>query len=223
MTISKDSQDRAYQKNDRNVQAEGDQAVQEEGEEADIVDLSHRDLGNLPDKSHTQVHGSADRGEVVQRDQRVHLVLGRAQQTLDHGKAEGLEDDACNLVEEANKDELDLAERGNHDTDNDRRDVQEDLQAGLRHTQGPTGKEDCNGSRSLEHLDKGDTQVQVGQVAEDQTQAEHDSNRDNGPQVHASGHLNGLAPIEHRRVTGKQLCHDGREDQVISRQNDRIV
>ena len=141
--------DEAYQEDDRDVQQEGAQAVEEEGEQADAVDLGHGDLGDLPEEGNDKVHGGAHRGEVVQRDQGVHLKLGRAEEALDHGEAESLKDDAEKLVDEADPHELDLADRGDDHTDDDGRDVEEDLEVRLRHAEGPAGQEDGNGGGGL--------------------------------------------------------------------------
>jgi hypothetical protein len=83
-----------YQEDDRHVQHEGAETVQEEVHTPDAVDIGHGDLGHLPEESDEEVHDGANRGEVVERNQRIHLELIRAQEALDHGKAESLEDDA---------------------------------------------------------------------------------------------------------------------------------
>lgn len=43
-------------------------------------------------------------------------------------------------------------------------------------------------STYLEHLDKGDTEVEVCLVTADQAHTEEDTNGDDGSQVHAPGH-----------------------------------
>ena len=48
----------------------------------------------------------------------------------------------------------------------------------------------------LDHLNKGDTEVEIGQVSTDQTQAEEYTNRNDGAQVDAPSHLNRLPAIE---------------------------
>lgn len=139
-----------YQEHDRDVQQEGAKTVQEEGEEANVVNLVHGDLGNLPDKSDSQVHDSADGGEVVDGYQRVHLVVGGAEQALDHGETQGLEDDTSNLVDDTNPDELDLSDRGNDDTNDNDGDVEEDLQVGLGNTKSPSGQQHGDGGGGLD-------------------------------------------------------------------------
>lgn len=213
----------AYQEDDRDIQEEGDETVQEQGEETDVVNLVHSDLGELPEQSNEEVHDSANWCKVIQRDQRVHLVLCRAQQTLNHGEADGFEDNARNLEHEADHDELDLADRCDDHTNDNRGDVQEHLQVRLRHSHTPAAEEHGDRRGSLEHLDEGDAQVQVGQIATDQAQAEEQSNWDNGPQVDPSRHLDRLAPIEEGGVASQKLCHDRREGQVVARQDDRVA
>ena len=86
-----------YQEDDGDVKHEGAETVEEEGEKANVVDLGHGASGNLPDQSDNTVHDSADGSKVVQRDQRVHLEVSRAQKSLDHGKSERLKDDTTYL------------------------------------------------------------------------------------------------------------------------------
>lgn len=212
-----------YQENDGDVEHESAKTVEEEGEEADVVHLNHGDLGNLPDQSNHTVHHGADGSEVVQRHQGVHLEVSRAQQSLDHGESESLKDDTGNLVGDTNNDEVDFAHRRNDDTDNDGRDIEELLQVWLRHAQDPAGDQDSNGRGSLEHLDEGDREVEVGQVTADQTQAEEDTNGHNGSQVYAARHLNRLSAIEHSRPAGHDLGNDGGKGEVVSRENDGIT
>lgn len=114
-----------------------------------MVDLDHRDLGNLPEEGNETVHDSANGGEIVKRDQGVHLVLGRAEKGLNKVETNGLEDDTTKLVEESNPDESDLTEGGNHDTDDNGRDVHQNLQIGSRNTHDPTGEKDGNRGGSL--------------------------------------------------------------------------
>jgi len=102
-----------------------------------MVNLDHGELGKFPDECNEKVDDSADRGEVVDRHQGIHLELGRAKKSLDHGESESLKDDTPNLVDEADPYELDLAKRSNDDTNDNDRDVQKDLQVGLSNTQSP--------------------------------------------------------------------------------------
>ena len=117
----------AYQENNRDVEHESNRCIQEEREDADVVDRLHGHAGDLGNKSNNTVHRSASRSEVVKRDQGVHLEFGRAQKTLDHGQSDGLKRDSTNLVEETQQVEFDLSERGNDDTNDDERDVAKSL------------------------------------------------------------------------------------------------
>lgn len=138
-----------HQQDDGDVEQEGAHAVDEEGEETNAVDLSHGDLGDLPGEGNDQVDGGTDRGEVVQGHEGVHLEVGRAQQPLDHGQAKGLEDDATDLIENADQHEFDLSDGGEDDTKDDDADVQEHLEVGLGETEAPTCQEGGNGGRGL--------------------------------------------------------------------------
>lgn len=68
LLLSRDLRFDTYEEDHRDVQAKGDQTVEEEGKETNVVNLSHGDLGNLPNESNAQVHSSADRSKVVERD-----------------------------------------------------------------------------------------------------------------------------------------------------------
>lgn len=211
------------QENDGDVEHEGAETVEEEGEEADVVNLSHGDLGELPNQRNHTVHDGADGGEVVERNQRVHLEVGGAQESLDHGKSESLEDDTSNLVHDTNNDEVDFAHRRNDDTDDNGGDVEELLQVWRGHTQSPAGNQDGDGSGGLEHLNKGNGEVEVCQVTADQTQAEEDANWHDGSQVDAAGHLDSLSAIEKSRPAGQDLRNDGGKGEVVSREDNGIA
>lgn len=203
-----------------------------------MVNLCHGALGNFPEERNHEVHDSADRGEVVEGNQGVHLKLSGAQETLDHGQPKGLEADTTDLVNDTNPDELDLTNRGDDDTNNYDGHIEEDLQVGLRHTKGPAGDQNSNRGgglvklahiptqpvllTNLEHLDKGDTEVEVGKVAADQAQAEEEANRDNRAKINTASHLDSLPPVKISGVAGENLGHDGRKAQVVGGQDDRI-
>lgn len=90
--------------------------------------------------------------------------------------------------------ELDLANGGNDNTDDNDGDVSESLKTNGCNTEGPgsnkssdrvgclyplevvDGIEECR--TNLQHLNERDTQVEVDQVTEDQTQAEENANGD---------------------------------------------
>lgn len=66
----------------------------------------------------------------------------------------------------------------------------------------------------LEHLDEGDGEVEVGDVAANERQREHDTNGDNGAQVDLTGHGNLLARVEDCGEAGEDLGHQSRKAQV---------
>jgi hypothetical protein len=138
-----------YQENNRDVETEGNHGVEQEGEVTDAVKVSPGHGWNLDNQGNDTVHDGTSGGEVVEGNQRVHLELGRREKALDHGQANGLEDDTGDLEEETDHDELDLAERGNDDTNNDERDVSESLHVGGRKTHDPGCDQDGNGSGGL--------------------------------------------------------------------------
>jgi hypothetical protein len=61
----------------------------------------------------------------------------------------------------------------------------------------------------LQHLDKCNTQIQVGLVTADQTQAEKDTNRDNRSQVYAPRHGHLFPGVEDGGEASEELRHDG--------------
>ena len=75
----------------------------------------------------------------------------------------------------------------------------------------------------LEHLDKGDTEVEVGLVTADQAQTEEETDGDNGAEVDASVHGHLLARVEDGGEAGQDLRHDGRKDEVPCCQEDGEV
>lgn len=138
-----------YQEHNRHVEQESAGTVEEEGEQANVVNIVHGHPGDLPEEGHHAVDEGAYGGEVVKGDQGVHLELGRAQEALHHGESEGLKGDASDLVDDTDPDELDLAERGDDDTNNNNRDVEEDSEVRLGDTKGPAGEKNRDGRGSL--------------------------------------------------------------------------
>ena len=76
-------------------------------------------LGHFKDERSEAVHDRTDGSEVVKRDERIHLVLRRAQKPLDHDQSDGLKQDPGSLEEESDKNELDLSKGCDHDADDD--------------------------------------------------------------------------------------------------------
>lgn len=208
---------KTYQEHDRDIKHKGTATVKEEGEETNVVNLVHGNLGDLPGESNHTIEDSTDGGEVVDGDKRVHLEIGRVEQTLNHGETESLEHDTSELKQDTDKDEVKLANRGNDDTNNDGRNVEELFQVGLGDTKSPTGKQDSDGGCSLEHLNEGNGQVEVSQVAANQTQTEEDTDRDNCAQIDAASHLDRFASIEDVGEPGQNLRNDSRKSQMVGR------
>ena len=120
---------RTYQEHNRYVEQEGDHSIGDQGKQADTVDILHGHGGDLHYQSCHSVHEAADRGEVIERDQGIHLKLGRAEQPLHHHQPCSFEDNATGLVKEACQVELDLADGGNDDSYDDQSNVTESLHA----------------------------------------------------------------------------------------------
>ena len=84
------------------------------------------------------------------------------------------------------------------------------------------GDRDVLDGAYLEHLNESNTEVEVREVTADQTQAEEDTDGDDGTEVDPAGHLDGLSSIEPSGISGEQLRRDSREGQVISGQDDGV-
>ena len=223
-----------YQENDRDIETESNHGVQQEGEVANAVKVSPGHGGNLDKQSDNSVHDGASGSKVVERDQRVHLELGRREKALHHGQANGLENDTGDLEEESEHDELDLAERGNDDTNNDERHVSESLHVGGRKTHDPGCDQDSDGSGSLclsqfsvvqhfridrllsylNHLNEGDGEVEVGEVTANERQREEDTNGNNGSKVDSAVHGDLLPRIQDCGETSEDLGADGRKTEM---------
>ena len=72
----------------------------------------------------------------------------------------------------------------------------------------------------LEHLDERDGEVEVGHVAADERQREHDADRDNCAQVDLASHGNLLARIEDAGEASEALGHQGRKAQMPCGEDD---
>lgn len=134
----------ADQQNDGGVEKEGNERVGNESTDSETVDVTHGDAGKIGEEGDNAVGDSAGGGVVVERDQRVHLELGRAEQTLNHDETEGLEDNTGNLDDETKSIELDLTEGGNHNTENDDHDVAKSLHVGGSDSESPGGQKSDN-------------------------------------------------------------------------------
>ena len=76
---------------------------------------------------------------------------------------------------------------------------------------------------NLEHLNEGDTKIEVGKVAANQAQAEKCANWDNGSQIDTARHRNRLPRVEGCREACHELSHEGCKGQVPRCQDDGII
>lgn len=139
-----------YQEHDRHVQEERNHGIDDQCQVSDLLHICQSHLWHLNEERSETVHDGASWGEVVERDQRVHLELSAAQQTLHHDETSSLENNSSNLVEETGHVELDLAVRGNDHTDNDEGDISERLEVDWSNPEDPGCDEDGDWSRGLE-------------------------------------------------------------------------
>lgn len=199
------SKRQSYQKHNGSVQHESNQSIGNESHDAKRIDVGHGHTRDIGEKRDNAVGDGTGRGVVVQRDKGVHLELGRAEETLDHNQTQSLEDDTANLNDETKHVELDLTEGGNNHTNHNDGHIAEGLEVGGSNSEGPGGKQGCNGigglqrisidwlwvfriheiskSTYLQHLNERNTEVKVGKVTADQTQTEHDTNGHNGTTI----------------------------------------
>lgn len=75
----------------------------------------------------------------------------------------------------------------------------------------------------LEHLDEGDRKVEICEVTANERQREHDTDWDDGAQVHSAGHGDLLSRIQHSCESGETLGHDGRKGQMPCCEDDWVV
>lgn len=189
-----------YKQNDRHVQHKGDKRIGNQGANAKVKDVGHVQTGHLDEEGKRAVGDGARGRVVVEGHDGVHLVIRVAQDALHHDQAERLEDDASNLdytmqvrmgvnsgtgggpslTNEADEIELELSKGSDDDTNDDEQNVTEDLEIGRRHSERPGDEKGDDRVGGLEHLDEGDAQVDVGQVSANQTQAEHDTDGEDG-------------------------------------------
>lgn len=144
-----DMEKQSYQEHNRRVQHESNQGVGNESHDSKRVNVVHSHARNIGEEGDHTVSDSAGRGVVVERDKGVHLELGRAEETLDHDQAEGLENDTADLDEETEHVELDLAKGCDHDTKDNDGDIAQGLEVGRRNAEGPGGKKGDNGVGGL--------------------------------------------------------------------------
>lgn len=79
------------------------------------------------------------------------------------------------------------------------------------------------GRTNLEHLNEGYAEVKVGQVSADQAQAEEETNGQDGAEVDAPSHGNGMPGVENLCEAGHDLSHDGCECEMPAGESDGYV
>lgn len=72
----------------------------------------------------------------------------------------------------------------------------------------------------LQHLDKRHTQIQIGDISTDQTEAEEQTNGKDGSSVGFAVHRHLVSGIENGREFGQTLGHHGGEEHVPCRQEE---
>ena len=73
----------------------------------------------------------------------------------------------------------------------------------------------------LEHLNKGNTEIEIGHITTDQAQAEEQTDGNNGTEVNPTGHLDCFPAIKEGSCTRENLGHEGRKGQMPSCKADR--
>lgn len=157
------------------------------------------------------------------------------------------EDDGTGVkrTDEASHDELNLAVRGNDDSHHNGRDIGELLHVWRSNHEGPCSEESGNHVRCLfgkkkekvsipashtsnrswifsylQHLNKRHTQIEIGDISTDQTEAEEQTNGKDGSSVGFAVHRHLVSGIENGRKFGQTLGHDRGEEHVPCRQEE---
>jgi hypothetical protein len=140
---------RTYQEDNGDVEKEGNRSVGKEVEAPNAVDVVHANARHLGEDENQKVHKSAARGIVIERNHRVHLEVLSAKEALYHNQTSSFEEDAANLEQEADQDELDFAERRDDNTENDNGNVSEGFEIGLLHAERQARDQDGDRSGCL--------------------------------------------------------------------------
>lgn len=209
-----------YQGDAGNVEHKGNERISEEKAEADARHVLRVEVWNLGEESDDKVHGGADGGIVVEADEGIHLKPLAAQHDLNHDDPDGLDSDAANLVEKADEGKLNLAKRGEGDAGDDDEDVEKGGEVGVGDAPGPRGEEDGDGGGRLEHLDKGDGEIEVDEVGEDEGGRVEDADGPDCAQIEARRHGDAVARVEERRGAGEDLGGQGGEEEVPAGEED---
>lgn len=209
-----------YEEDAGDVEHKGDQGVEEQHGEARVDEILVLEVRDFAEEGDDNVEGSAHGGVVVEADEGVHLHALGAQHDLNHDDADSLKDDAADLVDEADEAKVDLAKAGNGDANDNDDDVEKLGEAGLGDAPGPRGKEHGDGRRGLEHLRKGDGEVEVDEVGADEGARVEHADGENGAHVHAAVDGEGAARVEERGGAGEELRGERGEDEVPAGEDD---
>lgn len=90
--------DVTYQEHNSYVQSKSNRCIGNEVPGSDAPDILHGHLGDFKEESSDTVHDETRGSKVVERHERVHLELGRAEKSLDHDETDRLEDSSKDLV-----------------------------------------------------------------------------------------------------------------------------
>lgn len=142
--------EKPYQKDNRCVKKESNQCVGNESHDTKRVNVVHSHARNIGEESNDAVGDGTGGSVVVQGNKGVHLELSRAEQALDHDKAQSLEDDTTTLDDEAEHVELDLAKGSDNNTDDNDSDIAEGLEVSRGNAEGPGGEQSHNRVGSLQ-------------------------------------------------------------------------
>jgi hypothetical protein len=138
MIVSIYGTDRTYEKYGRDIKQECTHCIRNQNRSTNGKDFLHGDGRYLPYQRNNTIHNNADRGKIVERDKRIHLVLSTIKQFLDQDEPNRFEDDGSTLIDESCQYERDLSETCKHDTEHYEGDVEQDSKIRLSHTHYPS-------------------------------------------------------------------------------------
>lgn len=145
-----------YQDHTCEAQQEGNRSIQQQHKRAGLNDVIPREMRHLNGNRDDKVDGGTDGRIVVQTDQRIHIHALAAQHDLNHNHPYRLKHQPTQLEHDAHPREVNLAKPSQSDTEHDEEDVDDVADGRVGDSPEPGRKEDDNGRRGLEHLDKGD-------------------------------------------------------------------
>ena len=96
------------QRDTGHIEHERNHCVQEKDKVARLGNISEIKSRPLGQSRNEDIHDGADRGEIVEADEWVHLLSISGQEYLNHDETHGLKDDTSELVEKADEAEVNL-------------------------------------------------------------------------------------------------------------------